>query len=144
MTLPSHLYFMHGFSIQHLRFVVRARELITFHDQAGSALRGALYQTMAENFCTEPFAVKQSPDHAKTCPTCWLLNDYHDDGARGNKTARPITVEPPASRPYARGEQMSFGFSFIGKAQDFIPYVARAVQKMGEIGLGKGRGRLTC
>lgn len=138
---PNHLHFTHGFTLQHLRFVVRATESVVFVDNAGSPLRGALYQAMAENFCTEPFAVKQSPAHAETCPTCWLLNDDNPDSGRGHHTARPITIEPPLAKTYMRGDTFSFGFSFMGKAQNFIPYVARAVQKMGQIGMGKGRGR---
>ncbi|MCU0480194.1 MAG: CRISPR system precrRNA processing endoribonuclease RAMP protein Cas6 [Anaerolineae bacterium] len=137
----NHLHFTSGFTLQHLFFTVRATESIVFQDTTGSPLRGALYQAMSENFCTEPFAIQQSPDHAKTCPTCWLLNAENPESTRGNHTARPITVEPPPARVYERGEKMLFGFTFIGKAQNFIPYVARAVQKMGRNGIGKGRGR---
>jgi len=140
-NLPSHLHFTHGFTLQHLRFVVRASEGIVFVDQSGSALRGALYQAMAENFCTEPYAIRNSPDHHKTCPTCWLLNAENPESTRGNQTARPITIEPPAPKTYQKGDLFDFGFTFIGKAQNFIPYVARAVQRMGDVGMGKGRGR---
>ncbi|MDX2078912.1 MAG: CRISPR system precrRNA processing endoribonuclease RAMP protein Cas6 [bacterium] len=140
-TAHNHLHFTQGFTLQHLRFVVRPIESIVFVDHAGSAVRGALYQAMSENFCTEPFAIQQSPNHAQSCPTCWLLNAENPTSQRGNQTARPITVEPPQPRTYSRHDPFSFGFTFMGKAQNFIPYVARAVQKMGQIGIGKGRGR---
>ncbi len=139
--MNDHTHFTDGFTVQHLRFAVRPTESIVFADQSGSPLRGALYQAMSENFCTEPFVIKQSEHHATTCPTCWLLNAENPDSKRGNQTARPITVEPPAIKAYRKGEIFDFGFSFIGKAQNFIPYVARAVQRMGQIGIGKGRGR---
>jgi hypothetical protein len=44
---------------------------------------------------------------------------------------------------FKAGQVMSFCVSLIGKAQDLLPYIARAVQKMGGIGVGKGRGRFS-
>lgn len=132
---------MRGMSVQHLRFQVVPQESIVFGNQPGTAIRGALYQALSSNFCSEP-GEPLTPDHKEHCPVCWLLDRENILDKRGQKLPRPITVEPPplARDLYNPGDQLSFGISLIGKAQDLMPYVLRAAQRMGEIGLGKGRG----
>lgn len=137
----NHERLMNGISIHHLRFRVHPIESIVLPEQPGTALRGALYQALSENFCSEPFE-QQTPDHKDRCPVCWLLASEDPLAGRGENIPRPITVEPPLDRTtYLPSHEMIFGFSLIGQAQNLIPYIAQAVQKMGEIGLGKGRGR---
>jgi len=133
-------YLMHGLTVQHYRFTVRAQEAIILEDQPGSALRGALYQALSERFCSEPGSVI-TPDHKQRCPVCWLLALEDDQAERGRDLPRPLTVEPPEARVYHRGETLRFGFTLIGKAQNLFPYLARAIQRMGELGVGRGRGR---
>lgn len=136
----SHEHLMRGMSVQHLLFTVRPIESIVFSDHPGSALRGALYQALSANFCSEPDGAL-TPDHAARCPVCWLLAAEDAHSARGRNTPRPLTVEPPDRHIYHRDAELTFGISLIGKAQDLLPYLARAVQKMGQQGVGKGRGR---
>lgn len=142
MTSTSiHEHLMEGLSVHHLRFRVRPTETIVLPEQPGTALRGALYQALSENFCSEPFD-QQTPDHKQRCPVCWLLAAEDPLAGRGENIPRPLTVEPPLEQTtYTPDDDMTFGFSLIGQAQNLLPYVARAVQKMGDIGLGKGRGR---
>lgn len=61
--------------------------------------------------------------------------------AGGHDIPRPLSVEPPEGRVYRRDERLVFGLTLIGRAQNLFPYLARAVQKMGNYGVGKGRGR---
>lgn len=137
----SHEILMQGMSIQHLRFTVQPQESIVFDAQAGSALRGALYQALSENFCSEP-GTPITPDHSDHCPVCWLLAAENPNAPRGENIPRPLTVEPPVEASlFHPSHTLTFGFSLIGKAQDLFPYLARAVEKMGKIGVGKGRGR---
>lgn len=135
-----HEYFMQGVTVQHLRFAVQPTESIVFGEQPGTALRGALYQVLSDNFCSEPNGML-TPDHVARCPVCWLLAAEDRDAARGQNIPRPLMIEPPPARTYHRGEPFSFGLTLVGRAQDMFPYLARAVQKVGSTGLGKGRGR---
>lgn len=132
---------MNGLSAQQLRFTVRALEPITLTEQPGSALRGALYKVLAQNFCSEPFE-RVTPEHQAGCPVCWLLAAEDAEGQRGQNISRPLTVEPPIGyNLYDEGQEFTFGYTLIGKAQNLFPYLARAVQKMGRSGLGPGRRR---
>lgn len=136
----SHDYLMQGMSVQHLRFTVRAIESITFSNQAGSALRGALYQALSNSFCSEPNG-PITPNHVERCPVCWMLAAEHQEDKRGQDIPRPLTIEPPNEPTYHENTIFNFGLTLIGRAQDLLPYLARAIQKMGRLGLGLGRGR---
>ncbi len=136
-------FLMQGVTVQHLRFRVRATESIFFENEPGAALRGALYEALSKNFCSEAFGHLTS-HHQETCPVCWLLAAEDPDAGRGQNIPRPLTLQPPLEQTHFRaGQVMSFGVSLIGQAQNMLPYIARAVQKMGGIGVGKGRGRFT-
>lgn len=141
ITDSRHL--MQGLTVQCLRFRVRASESIYFDNEPGAALRGALFEALTRNFCSEAFGPEAAqPYHKATCPVCWLLGADDPQATRGENVARPYTIQPPLDRiHFASGQVMTFGVSLIGKAQDMLPYIARAVQKMGSIGVGRGRGR---
>lgn len=136
----EHTDLMRGVSVLHLRFKAQALTPIAFSQQPGSALRGALYTVMADNFCSEPF-VQVTPDHQAQCPVCWLLAQEDGTNRTGRNLPRPLTVQPPKRNTFDAQEVFSFGISLISRAQDFFPFVARAVQKMGQEGVGKGRGK---
>ncbi|HVU14342.1 MAG TPA: CRISPR system precrRNA processing endoribonuclease RAMP protein Cas6 [Phototrophicaceae bacterium] len=136
---PAHI-LMHGMSVQHVRFTVRATERISFDDQPGSALRGALYHALADHFCSEAFA-RVTADHAERCPVCWLMALEDPANDRGRDVTRPLTIQPPEKTFYRQGESMRFGVSLIGQARMLLPYLARAVEWMGQQGIGQGRGR---
>lgn len=131
---------MRGLSVQHLRFVVRPLQTIHFDSQPGSSLRGGLYQALAQHFCSEPFGVV-TEDHLHRCPVCWLLAFEDPANQRGRDIARPLTIEPPTKQVYERGEKMAFGVSLVGDARNLLPYLARAVEWLGQLGVGRGRSR---
>lgn len=130
---------MHGMSVQHLIFNVCVQDTIVLEGQPGSALRGALYHALRQHYCSEPYP-QQLPGHVDRCPVCWLLEAEDPENGRGRDLARPITVEPPAPGQYRKGEMIRIGYSLIGQARDLLPYVVRAVERMGEAGIGRGRG----
>lgn len=136
----DHEYFMQGVTVQHLRFEVQPVESVVFGEQPGTALRGALYEVLSDSFCSEPNGAL-APEHVARCPVCWLLAAEDQDAARGHNIPRPLMIEPPPGKTYHRGETFAFGLSVVGRAQDMFPYLARAVQKVGLTGVGKGRGR---
>jgi hypothetical protein len=113
-------------TIQHLRFHVRARAPVRFASAPGSALRGTFYHALS------------SLDSATAA---WLLDLDNPRSARGQDAPHPITFEPPAPHLYEHGSRLAFGVTLIGQAQDLLPHVALAARRMGEIGIGQGRGQ---
>lgn len=131
---------MRGMSVQHLRFTMRPVEAIQFSEQPGSALRGALYHALANHFCSESFE-RVTIDHTERCPVCWLMALEDPASRRGRDVPRPLTIQPPEKDVYRRSEPMTIGVSLIGQARSLLPYIVRAVEWMGRMGVGKGRGR---
>lgn len=139
--MNEHIHLMNGLSVQHLQFTVQPTESIVLSAQPGTELRGALYQVLSTNFCSEPRG-PQTPGHTERCPVCWLLAAEDHQSERGQDVPRPLTVEPPYKQHmFHPGDSLSFGYTLIGQAQALLPFVARAVQKMGQVGVGLGRGR---
>lgn len=128
-------------TVLHLRFRVRALDPIRFGEQPGSAIRGALYGVLRDNFCSAAQGFG-GPDHALHCPVCWLLALEDGGSGRGKDLPRPLMVEPPLSgSTFAIDQEFSFGISLVGQAQKFLPFVVRAVEQMGKVGVGERRGR---
>jgi hypothetical protein len=140
-TVLSHTYLMAGLSVLHLRFYCRAIDPLAFGDQPGSALRGALYGVLQRNFCSQVLGFT-GPDHAATCPVCWLLALEDQRAGRGKDLPRPLVIQPPLlHRHVPPGEPFAFGIGLVGQAQELLPFILHAVQTMGQIGVGRGRGR---
>lgn len=61
-----------------------------------------------------------------------------------SEVPRPFIIEPPTDDKltYYPGEVLSIGLILMGQAIDQLPYFIAAFRKMGENGIGKGRGRL--
>lgn len=139
--MSEHLRLMDGLTAQHLCFTVQPIESIALSIQPGTELRGALYQTLSENFCSEPQG-PQTPRHAERCPVCWLLAAEDQQRERGQDMPRPLTVEPPYQQTiFHPNDKLEFGYTLVGQAQSLLPFVARAAQRMGQVGIGLGRGR---
>lgn len=131
---------MRGVSVQMLRFTMQSIDAVTFDGFAGSAIRGALYESLSAHFCSMRFGARSSA-HKSSCPVCWLLDAEDPNSARGENVPRALTVQPPAARVYKSGQTWSFGVGLVGNAQNIMPTLLRAVHKMGERGIGRGGGR---
>jgi len=55
----------------------------------------------------------------------------------------PFILEPSVNnqKTYEKGEEFSFGLTLIGRATDYLPYFIYALDELGRIGIGKGRGK---
>lgn len=134
-----------GLCIFHLRFVLEARDPITFGRQAGAQLRGALYEALRVQHCAmSDSASGHMPQHAAHCPVCWLVAREDPAAQRGKDVPRPFSIRPPsdALSNYPRGCRVQFGVSLFGaQALSLLPYIMLAVPHMGEMGIGSTRGR---
>ncbi|GAB6183880.1 CRISPR system precrRNA processing endoribonuclease RAMP protein Cas6 [Thermodesulfovibrio hydrogeniphilus] len=67
-----------------------------------------------------------------------ILNMYPHD-----KVPHPFVIEPPATEQtlFNEDEILTFNLILIGKAIQHFPYFLYAFDRLGQIGIGKGRGR---
>jgi hypothetical protein len=130
-------------TVYHLRFECEAQTIMHFGPQVGAQLRGALWSALQQFACTDERA-RSNPTHGLHCPMCRLMALETLDDVRGANPARPFAIQPPLTGScFQVGERLTFGISLFGSVADLVPYVIQAVYRMGQIGVGYGRGQFT-
>ncbi|MBP8972743.1 MAG: CRISPR system precrRNA processing endoribonuclease RAMP protein Cas6 [Anaerolineae bacterium] len=135
-------------TVHHLLFTLQAQTLVHLGPQAGAQIRGGLWAALREFACAAP-TVQGDPDHARHCPMCRLVALETAESARGVTPPRPFAVRPPLPASpgqdsvYYSGETFVVGINLFGEAVDSFPYLCQAFHRLGQLGLGYGRGRFT-
>lgn len=126
---------------------IQAKDPIILPPYKGSTLRGGFGNAFKKIIC----ALKE-----KDCPDCILKEQcvysyiFETPPPAGAKVMRkypavphPFIIEPPMERRrgYKPGDEMAFGLTLIGKAIDYLPYFIYTFDELGNIGIGKGRGK---
>lgn len=113
----------------------------------GSMIRGAFGRAFKESCC--PFLHDNGADCplGDKCPYGGYVFETSTpeearDFARNKEVPRPYVFEPPEETrmEYEPGERMSFGFTVVGRAAEYMPYFVYAFSKMGDEGSGGRRG----
>jgi len=135
-----------SFRCLRLRVEVTATRRIELPAYLGSTLRGAFGMALRRSAC----ALRR-----QECGTCLLrasciysytfetpLADGYDDQRRYATAPHPfvLNLETGTSGIQEVGSTFSFGITLVGRACEFLPYFVYAFQRMGELGIGKGRG----
>ncbi len=134
--------------VHHLRFTLRAEMLVQLGPQAGAQLRGALWAALQQFACTAP-NIRLDPLHRQHCPMCRLMALETVEDARGSDPPRPFAVRPPLlprieqDRVFYAGDRFAVGINLFGDVVELFPYLCQAFYRMGEIGIGYGRGRFS-
>jgi len=132
--------------VHHLRFTLRATTLVHLGPHAGAQLRGALWAALREFACGAPNAA-HDPEHTRVCPMCRLLALETGQSARGVSPPRPLAIRPPLAeraeddRVFYAGDQFSVEVNLFGDVADVFPYICQAFDRMGQQGVGYGRGQ---
>lgn len=132
--------------VHHLRFTLQAQSHIHLGPQAGAQIRGALWAALRQFACTAP-VTQFTPEHVWHCPMCRLMALETAQAARGANPPRPFAIQPPLGQRieedqlFYPGDTFTIGVNLFGDAADLFPYVCQAFRRMGEIGIGYGRGQ---
>jgi len=126
---------------------IEPKEPIILPLYKGSTLRGGFGVAFKKIVC----ALKD-----KECSGCILKEQcvysyvFETPPPAGAKVMRkypavphPFVIEPPPEKRtgYTPSHEIAFGLILIGKAVDFLPYFVYTFDELGNIGLGKGRGK---
>lgn len=129
-----------------LRVEARASSRIQLPPYLGSTLRGAFGMALRRSTCVL---------RRQECATCLLrtrcvysyafetaLSGSGEKERRYASAPHPFVLNLDTSPLGDRepGSQFAFGLSLIGRAADFLPYFVHAFERMGETGIGRGRG----
>ncbi|HOI94983.1 MAG TPA: CRISPR system precrRNA processing endoribonuclease RAMP protein Cas6 [Syntrophobacter fumaroxidans] len=137
---------MRAFRCLRLRIEAKATGHILLPPYLGSTLRGAFGMALLRSAC----ALRR-----QKCPTCLLrarciysytfetspMNGSEADRRYGT-APHPFVLNLETGREGVQeaGSTFHFGMTLVGRAIDFLPYFVFAFQRMGELGIGKGRG----
>ncbi len=131
---------MNDFTAHQLHFTCEVQTPILLNEHQGSAIRGALFHALRNQFCFN----KKAKDCGEcalwaTCPICFLVATRNPQSGRGMDVPRPYVIEPPLKREmrYEPGEVFSFGLTIVARALDLFPYLVLGSQALERGGLGK-------
>ncbi len=139
MTQPFDL------NLHHIRLTCEAVTTIHFGAHAGAQWRGALWDVLRDFACTDP-ARQGDVGHSWHCPMCFVLA-LEADSSRGVNPARPLIVRPPLAvragddTLFMTGDVFTLELVLVGSALTIFPYLLQAVRRLGQQGIGFGRGR---
>lgn len=138
---------LHHFKFAKFLFLLRALENISLPAYKGSTLRGGFGHAFKKVVCV---------NRERVCNTCLLkekcVYSYvfetppPSDAQKMRKypyAPHPFVITPPLEekRQYREGEILCFELTLIGKSTDFLPYFIYTFDELGQIGIGRGRGK---
>lgn len=127
----------------HLRFTLLAHTQVNLQGHlAGNNLHNALANVVRFATCPETHRrEKPTPEHAAACPACYLFSAELDPGS----VVRAYTVTPPipVSDYLEPGDSFTMGITLMGDGLEFLPYFVLAMNEVGRVGVGRGRGQFS-
>lgn len=93
--------------------------------------RSSCKQCLLKEKCPYSYIFETSP-----CPNSAFLKNLDD-------IPRPFIIEPPLDNRsvFTSEDAISFSLTLIGRAVDYLPYFVVAFKELGNVGIGKGKGR---
>ena len=137
---------LQNFRLARYRISLTAHSPIVMPPYAGSTLRGGFGHAFRKMVCTQgPIDCRDCTLKA-VCPYPYIFETAPFEGAQQLRTygdvPRPFVIDPLSTRgEYRRGESFAFDLTLVGRAIDYLPYFLVSFRELGEIGIGKGRGR---
>ncbi|MFN3309481.1 MAG: CRISPR system precrRNA processing endoribonuclease RAMP protein Cas6 [Anaerolineales bacterium] len=125
----------------HLRFRARAEQTLHLGGyQSAQRLRDGLASVMMNAVCTHtPRGQKPDPEHAATCPACWMLL-HEAEAGEARRSYSLVGPQPPLDILEA-GQEFHFTLTLFGRGYDFLSYFVLSAAALGEVGVGPRRGR---
>jgi hypothetical protein len=134
------------FRLAQYRVTLTARESISMPRYAGSTLRGGFGQAFRKLVCTMRSMECRDCTLKGVCPYAYIFETAPPEDAaqlRGySDVPRPFVIDPLETHGDCQtGKSFQFLLTLIGRAIDHLPYFLVSFRELGEIGIGRGRGR---
>jgi hypothetical protein len=140
------LSFIEPITFIRVRVIFEAVDPIGLPVYKGSAFRGCLGEALRYEVCNQRGVECATCRERFGCPFSRLFNSYvaddHPHHRKYPKSPHPYIIGPlPGSRTNINpGETFGFDLTLIGTAIELLPLLLRVFYRMGETGIGKGRG----
>ena len=138
-----------SFTFSKFNFKLVALEPIQLPPYKGAALRGGFGNVFRDVCCTTKSLDCRNCLMSQTCPYAYVFETPKNDSINIEKSAdnypHPFVIEPPLQNKsiYQKGETLNFSLVLFGKGVTFLPYFIYTFDRLGKIGLGKGRGKFS-
>ncbi|MEE9322542.1 MAG: CRISPR system precrRNA processing endoribonuclease RAMP protein Cas6 [Granulosicoccus sp.] len=129
----------------HVRFDAEAIDRIRLPDYTGSALRGLLGHGLRKTVCVTRQKNCQPCSLLTSCAYPFIFEAQQQSGPIVKGADRPtpyvLDVAPSNGQTLEPGECFSFGLTLFGPACNHLPYILRAFEIGGDLGIGQGHGK---
>lgn len=139
-----------GLSYARFNFRLKAIEPIQIQRFSGTTLRGAFGIILKRTVCIH--------SHLRECQDCLvrrsciysylfetsLKYEQKEADIHGEDVPHPFVQEPPevsGIKIFHPDDIIDFGLVLMGRGIEYLPHIVYAFEKLGEKGLGRGRGR---
>ena len=138
---------MEKFCFSKYIFSITPKTTLILPSYHGSTLRGGFGHAFRRIICA--FKGRECTDCLlkQQCVYAYVFETPIPAGAqimrKYTAAPHPFILEPSTNsrKNRQKGEDLSFGLTLIGRAADYLPYFIYAFEKLGRIGIGKGRGK---
>lgn len=137
---------MENFRCLRLSALVRATRRIQLPAYQGGTLRGSFGHALKGISCAMPGRPCESCLLKSTCVYSYAFETPPPSDSRMLRkypyAPHPFVLDcqTTGEGTYEPGETFSFGLTLVGRAAEYLPYFVYAVMRMGETGVGRGRG----
>jgi hypothetical protein len=137
------------FTVAKFRFALEPIEPMSLPSHKGGTLRGGFGQAFKRMTCSQPrvgYSCKDCQARDR-CAYSYVFETPVPPDSEVLRTheavPRPFAFEPPrdGKTAYDVGEELDFGLVLVGRGIEYFPYFVLAFKALGEMGLGRGRGR---
>lgn len=132
--------------ISRLKFNLIAKEAIQLPSFHGSTFRGAFGNVLKNLVCIRKdrectkCMIKTSCTYSFIFESAVYFQDTKPTPAGG--IPKPFVLEPPLGKDsYSAGDCIDLGLVLIGHGIDYLPYFLAVIERMGQVGIGRDRGR---
>jgi len=136
---------MEEFNLAVFRFYFISLEEIRLPKYKGSTFRGGFGTTFKRVVCINNERDCKVCLLKFKCVYCYVFETPIKGHMQFNTThlPHPYILEPPSDNEnfYSPGHRFSINLVLIGRAVEYLPYFVFVMEKLGENGIGKGRGR---
>jgi hypothetical protein len=137
---------LESFRLAQYQVILTAREPILMPRYAGSTLRGGFGHSFRKLVCTMGSTECRDCTLKGVCPYAYIFETAPPEDAvqlRGySDVPRPFVIDPLETHGvYKQGKSFQFLLTLIGRAVDYLPYFLVSFRELGDIGIGRGRGR---